>query len=89
MDEIVRKYIRYTMNEKHFTPDLVVDLIHLRKESMLADAEVTEVLNEVSRRIVRQRGFLFPFPAGFSVLYNNNLVFKKKCKTQKEKLILF
>jgi hypothetical protein len=61
MGEIVRKYIRYALNEKMFTPDLVVDLIHLRKESMLADAEVTEVLNEVSRRIVRQKGLFFFF----------------------------
>lgn len=66
MDEIVRKYIRYALNEKPFNPDMVMDLIHLRKESMLADVEVTEILNEVSRRIVREKG-IFSFPARFVV----------------------
>jgi hypothetical protein len=56
MDDVVRKYIRYTLNEKPFNPDVVVDLIHLRKASMLEDAEVAEILNEISRRIVREKG---------------------------------
>jgi hypothetical protein len=56
MDDVVRKYIRYTLNEKQFNPDVVVDLIHLRKASMLEDAEVAEILNEISRRIVREKG---------------------------------
>jgi hypothetical protein len=59
MDDVVRKYIRYTLNEKQFNPDVVVDLIHLRKASMLEDAEVAEILNEISRRIVREKGILF------------------------------
>ncbi|KAK1325168.1 hypothetical protein QJS10_CPA01g00029 [Acorus calamus] len=29
MEEILRKYIRYALNEKPFNPNLVVDLIHL------------------------------------------------------------
>jgi hypothetical protein len=57
MDVVVRKYIRYTLNEKQFNPDVVVDLIHLRKGSMLEDAEVAEILNEISSKIVRKRYF--------------------------------
>jgi len=49
MDDVVRKYIRYTLNEKQFNPNVVVDLIHLRKVSMFEDAEVAEILNEISR----------------------------------------
>lgn len=56
MDDVVRKYIRYTLNEKPFNPDVVVDLIHLRKASMLEDAEVAEIMNEISSRIVREKG---------------------------------
>jgi hypothetical protein len=47
MDDVVRKYRRYTLNEKPFNPDVVVDLIHLRKAS---------ILNEISRRIVHEKG---------------------------------
>jgi hypothetical protein len=43
MDDVVRKYIRYTLNEKPFNPDVVMDFIHLRKAS---------ILNEISRQIV-------------------------------------
>lgn len=56
MEEILRKYIRYVLNEKPLHPDMVMDLIHLRKASMLDDAQAAEVLNEVSRRIVRDKG---------------------------------
>lgn len=56
MEDILRKYIRYALNEKPFNPDIVVDLIHLRKASMLEDAQVAAVLNEVSRRIVKEKG---------------------------------
>jgi hypothetical protein len=56
MDDVVRKYRRYTLNEKPFNPDVVVDLIHLRKASMLEDAEFSEILNEISRWIVREKG---------------------------------
>ncbi|KAJ3680311.1 hypothetical protein LUZ60_016589 [Juncus effusus] len=58
MFEILRKYIRYSLNEKPFddNPDLVVDLIHLRKVSMLEDSDIVEILNQISRRIVREKG---------------------------------
>jgi len=66
MDDVVRKYIRYTLNEKQFNPDVVVDLIHLRKASMLEDAEVAEILNEISRRIVREKGPVVMDLSGFT-----------------------
>ncbi|KAK9115483.1 hypothetical protein Sjap_014430 [Stephania japonica] len=56
MEEIFRKYIRYAMNEKPFNPDMVADLIQFRKSSMLEDAQVAEILNDISRRIVRDKG---------------------------------
>ncbi|PON87754.1 ribosomal RNA small subunit methyltransferase J [Trema orientale] len=55
-DEILRKYIRYTLNEKPFNPDVVADLIQLRKASGLDDSQVAEVLNEISRRTVQDKG---------------------------------
>lgn len=66
MDDVVRKYIRYTLNEKQFNPDVVVDLIHLRKASMLEDTEVAEILNEISRRIVREKGPIVMDLTGFT-----------------------
>ncbi|CAN6228953.1 unnamed protein product [Urochloa humidicola] len=66
MDDVVRKYIRYTLNEKPFNPDVVVDLIHLRKASMLEDTEVAEILNEISRRIVREKGPVVMDLSGFT-----------------------
>ncbi|KAJ4800412.1 UDP-N-acetylmuramoylalanine--D-glutamate ligase [Rhynchospora pubera] len=66
MDEILRKYIRYALNEKPFNPDMVVDLIHFRKESMLPDAEVAEILNEISRRIVKEKGPVVMDISGFT-----------------------
>jgi hypothetical protein len=56
MDDVVRKYIRFTLNEKPLNPVVVVNLIHLRKASMLEDGEVAEILNEISRRNVREKG---------------------------------
>lgn len=56
MEDVLRKYIRYALNEKPFNPDLVVNLIQLRKASMLDDSQVAEILNEISRRIVREKG---------------------------------
>ncbi|GAY47506.1 hypothetical protein CUMW_104960 [Citrus unshiu] len=55
MEDVLRKYIRYALNEKPFNPDLVVNLIQLRKASMLDDSQVAEILNEISRRIVREK----------------------------------
>ncbi|KAH9543088.1 hypothetical protein CY35_13G043500 [Sphagnum magellanicum] len=56
LNDALRKYIRYALNERAFNPVLVADLIHLRKVSNLTDAEVAEVLNDVSRRIVKAKG---------------------------------
>lgn len=56
VDEILRKYIRYALNEKPFNPELVANLIQLRKASALEDTQVAEILNEVSRRIERDKG---------------------------------
>ncbi|KAL6954522.1 hypothetical protein U1Q18_047552 [Sarracenia purpurea var. burkii] len=58
MEEILRKYIRYALNEKPFSPDLVANLIQLRKASSLDDSQVAEILNEISRRIVKDKGKL-------------------------------
>ncbi|XP_058090221.1 uncharacterized protein LOC131236794 [Magnolia sinica] len=66
MEEILRKYIRYALNEKPFNPELVVDLINLRKASLLDDPQVAEVLNETSRRIVREKGPVVMDISGFT-----------------------
>lgn len=66
MEEILRKYIRYALNEKPFNPDLVANLIHLRKSSTLEDDRVSEVLNEVSRRIVKEKGPVVMDTEGFT-----------------------
>ncbi|KAH9314541.1 hypothetical protein KI387_023168, partial [Taxus chinensis] len=42
MEEILRKYIRYALNEKPFNTDLVANLIHLSKSSTLEDGQVAE-----------------------------------------------
>ncbi|KAI5073539.1 hypothetical protein GOP47_0011552 [Adiantum capillus-veneris] len=54
--EILRKYIRYALNEKPFDPDLVANLIHLRKISELDNSEIVDVLSDVSQRIVKEKG---------------------------------
>lgn len=56
MEEILRKYIRYALNEKPFNAEVVADLICLRKASMLDDSQVAETLNDISRRIVSDKG---------------------------------
>ena len=56
MAEILRKYIRYALNEKPFNPKMVAALIQLRKTTMLEDSQVAEILNEISRRIVKDKG---------------------------------
>ncbi|KAM0938756.1 hypothetical protein DsansV1_C22g0171411 [Dioscorea sansibarensis] len=66
MDEILRKYIRYALNEKPFNPGLVVDLLCIRKASMLEDSQVAEVLNEISRRIVKEKGPVVMDLSGFT-----------------------
>ncbi|GBG84980.1 hypothetical protein CBR_g39443 [Chara braunii] len=55
-EEVLRKHIRYTLNERPFNPDLVADLLHLRKVSGLSDEAVAEILNDVSRRVVASMG---------------------------------
>lgn len=66
LEEILRKYIRYALNEKPFNPDLVADLIQLRKASMLSDSHVAEILNEISRRIVQDKGPIVMDKSGYT-----------------------
>lgn len=66
MPEILRKYIRYALNEKHFTPDFIVNLIQLRKASSLSDSEVAEIINDISRRIVKDKGPVVMDMSGYS-----------------------
>ncbi|XP_019163150.1 PREDICTED: uncharacterized protein LOC109159507 [Ipomoea nil] len=66
MEDILRKYIRYALNEKPFNPDLVADLIQLRKASLLSDSQVAEILNEISSRIVKDKGPVVMDMSGYS-----------------------
>ncbi|XP_020236412.1 uncharacterized protein LOC109815984 [Cajanus cajan] len=66
LEEIFRKYIRYALNEKAFNPDMVADLIQLRRASMLNDSQVAEILNEISRRIVRDKGPIVMDKSGYT-----------------------
>lgn len=66
MEEILRKYIRYALNEKPFNADLVADLIHLRKASMLTDSQAAEILNDISKRIVKDKGPVVMDASGYS-----------------------
>ncbi|XP_042057043.1 uncharacterized protein LOC121801589 [Salvia splendens] len=66
MKEILRKYIRYVLNEKPFNPDLIANLIHLRKETQLEDSEVAGILNEISGRIVNDKGPVVMDISGYS-----------------------
>lgn len=52
----MRKYIRYALNEKPFNPKVVAALIQFRKTTMLDDSQVAEILNEISRLIVKSKG---------------------------------
>ncbi|XP_051145567.1 uncharacterized protein LOC127261309 [Andrographis paniculata] len=65
-EEILRKYIRYALNEKPFNPGLVSNLILLRKSSMLDDSQVAGILNEISRRIVKDKGPVVMDMSGYS-----------------------
>eukprot|EP00245_Coleochaete_scutata_P010536 TRINITY_DN370_c0_g1_i1.p1 TRINITY_DN370_c0_g1~~TRINITY_DN370_c0_g1_i1.p1 ORF type:complete len:358 (-),score=72.63 TRINITY_DN370_c0_g1_i1:710-1783(-) len=56
MGPLLRKYIRYALNERPFNPVLVADLLHLKRVSGVSDEETAEVLNEISRRIVKAKG---------------------------------
>ncbi|KAF8081699.1 hypothetical protein N665_0870s0021 [Sinapis alba] len=66
MEEILRKYIRYALNEKPFNPDLVANLIHLRRASGLNESQIPEVLNEISRGIVKEKGPVVMNKQGFT-----------------------
>ncbi|OAE29406.1 hypothetical protein AXG93_2090s1120 [Marchantia polymorpha subsp. ruderalis] len=65
-EEVMRKYIRYALNERPFNPELVADLIHLKGVTGLDDETVVEVLNEVSRRIVKAKGPVIMKTTGFT-----------------------
>ncbi|RVW51268.1 hypothetical protein CK203_075480 [Vitis vinifera] len=65
-EEIFRKYIRYALNEKPFNPEMVATLIQFRKASLLDDSQVAEILNEISRRIVRDKGPVVMDMSGYS-----------------------
>eukprot|EP00475_Leptophrys_vorax_P020266 TRINITY_DN27730_c0_g1_i1.p1 TRINITY_DN27730_c0_g1~~TRINITY_DN27730_c0_g1_i1.p1 ORF type:complete len:329 (+),score=82.85 TRINITY_DN27730_c0_g1_i1:105-1091(+) len=64
--EILRKYIRYAINEKPFSPETVSGLIHLRRVSGLDDLEIAEILNEISRRVVKAKGPVVMDTTGFT-----------------------
>ncbi|XP_071693539.1 uncharacterized protein [Rutidosis leptorrhynchoides] len=66
MAEILRKYIRYSLNEKPFNPKLVASLIQLRKTTMLDDSQVAGILNEISRRLVKDYGPVVMNTSGYS-----------------------
>lgn len=65
-EEILRKYIRYALNEKPFNVDLVNNLIKLRKASILDDSLVVGILNDISRRIVKDKGPVVMDMSGYS-----------------------
>jgi hypothetical protein len=54
--EILRKYIRYALNEKPFDPEMVSNLLLLRRSSGLSDKEIVGVLNDISTMVVKARG---------------------------------
>ncbi|KAG9141674.1 hypothetical protein Leryth_019309 [Lithospermum erythrorhizon] len=65
-EDVLRKYIRYALNEKPFNGDLVNNLIKLRKASMLDDSQVVGILNDISRRIVKDKGPVVMDMSGYS-----------------------
>ncbi|KAH9625823.1 hypothetical protein KSS87_020477 [Heliosperma pusillum] len=65
-EDILRKYIRYALNEKPFNPDIVADLIQLRKASMLTDSQVAHIFNDISTRIVKDKGPVVMDASGYS-----------------------
>ncbi|KAK9052612.1 hypothetical protein SSX86_029242 [Deinandra increscens subsp. villosa] len=64
--DILRKYIRYSLNEKPFNPKLVAAWIQLRKATMLDDSQVAEILNDISRRIIKDYGPVVMDTSGYS-----------------------
>lgn len=66
MEEILRKYIRYALNENVFDLNLVANFIHLRKASMLDDEQVADIINDISKRIVKDKGPVVMNMSGYS-----------------------
>ncbi|XP_030551094.1 uncharacterized protein LOC115755723 [Rhodamnia argentea] len=66
MEDVLRKYIRYALNEKQFNPEVIANLIQLRKASMLEESQVAEIINDISRRIVREKGPVVMDMSGYS-----------------------
>lgn len=66
MEDVLRKYIRYALNDKPFNGDTVADLIQLRKASMLTDSQVAEILNDISRRVVKDKGPVVMDASGYT-----------------------
>ncbi|KAF8009631.1 hypothetical protein BT93_J0596 [Corymbia citriodora subsp. variegata] len=66
MEDVLRKYIRYVLNEKQFNPEVIANLIQLRKVSMLEDSQVAEIINDISGRIVRDKGPVVMDMSGYS-----------------------
>ncbi|KAI8559611.1 hypothetical protein RHMOL_Rhmol04G0186900 [Rhododendron molle] len=64
--DILRKYIRYALNEKPFNQNLVNNLIELRKASSLEVSQVAQILNVISRRIVTDKGLVVMDMSGYS-----------------------
>ncbi|KAI3740541.1 hypothetical protein L2E82_31009 [Cichorium intybus] len=66
MQKIFRKHIHYPLNEKPFDPKLVAALIQLRKTTLLDDSQVAGLLNDISRRIVKDKGPVVMNTLGYS-----------------------
>ncbi|XP_058209628.1 uncharacterized protein LOC131322344 [Rhododendron vialii] len=64
--DILRKYIRYALNEKPFNRNLVENLIWLREASSLDVSQVAQILNVISRRIVTDKGMVVMDMSGYS-----------------------
>ncbi|CAN0908998.1 hypothetical protein LINGRAHAP2_LOCUS25581 [Linum grandiflorum] len=66
MEDVLRKYIRYSLNEKPFNPELVSSLIHLRRASQLSDVQMAEIVNQIARLIVRDKGPIVMEMSGYT-----------------------
>ncbi|KAG5553267.1 hypothetical protein RHGRI_011207 [Rhododendron griersonianum] len=64
--DILRKYIRYALNEKPFNRKLVDNLIQLREASSLEVSQVAQILNVICRRIVKDKGLVVMDMSGYS-----------------------
>ncbi|KAI3779061.1 hypothetical protein L2E82_08520 [Cichorium intybus] len=66
MQKIFRKHIHYPLNEKPFDPKLVAASIQLRKTTLLDDSQVAGLLNDILRRIVKDKGPVVMNTLGYS-----------------------